>query len=505
VVFDQADSALTVEPGSLSGVGQLGWASTANSAHEVTAHENICGISFKCSTETAHVMVGLASSEVTDWRHLDHGVTCRGAWSTNTDIYENGAHKMSLGGRTRNGRPTEEVHAIRVNQNGQVEYSLDGVVYMTSSRAVTYPWHVGVSSYTAPSLSEVQYLQCHEEAAPSAPHHDDVVFDQASSSLTVEPGSVSGAGQLSWNNPANSGREVTEDDDICGISFKCNTATGHSMIGLAHDFVGEWRNIDYAVTCRGAWSANTDIYERGTHRLSLGGRPANSRPTENVHAIRINQNGQVEYSVDAVVYYTSPAAVRYPWHVGLDAFTAPRLSEVQYLPCNEPLQQLAHDDDVMFDSAHSALTVSPGSVSGAGQLSWNTPANSARQVGAHDGICGISFKCNTAAGHSMIGLAHHNVHVWSNLDYAVTCRGAWSVNTDIYENGAHRLSQGGRPGNGNPTQDVHAIQINQNGQVEYSIGGSVYHTSSRAVTYPWHVGLDTFTAPSLSEVQYIRC
>jgi len=166
---------------------------------------------------------------------------------------------------------------------------------------------------------------------------------------------------------------------------------------------------------------------------------------------------------------------------------------------------------VVFDVAASVLTVSAGSLSGAGQLGWNTPANSAFEVPSYsspDNICGISFKCNTAASHLMIGLSSTTVTRWQDIDYGVTCRGAWtnSDHVDIYENGS-RVAQGpsGNLANGNPTTDVHAVHVNANGQVEYSLNGSVYYTSSRAVTYPWHVGLDTYTAPSLSEVQYLPC
>jgi len=166
---------------------------------------------------------------------------------------------------------------------------------------------------------------------------------------------------------------------------------------------------------------------------------------------------------------------------------------------------------VVFDVADPVLTVSAGSLSGAGQPGWNTPANSALEVPSYsspDNICGISFKCNTAASHLMIGLSSRTVTRWQDIDYGVTCRGAWtnSDHVDIYENGSRSAQgPGGHLANGNPTTDVHAIHVNANGQVEYSLNGSVYYTSSHAVTYPWHVGLDTYTAPSLSEVQYLPC
>jgi len=160
---------------------------------------------------------------------------------------------------------------------------------------------------------------------------------------------------------------------------------------------------------------------------------------------------------------------------------------------------------VVFDNSDSALTVSPGTLSGVGQLGWQTSANSDYEVVAAAEICGISFKCNTAATHAMIGLAHAPVASYRDFDYAVTCRGAWQPFTDIYENGGNRHREGGRAGNGNPTTDVHAIRINEGGQVEYSLNDGVYYTSTRPVTYPWHAAVDSFTAPSLVDVQYLQC
>merc|ERR1711957_939537 len=146
---------------------------------------------------------------------------------------------------------------------------------------------------------------------------------------------------------------------------------------------------------------------------------------------------------------------------------------------------------IVFDQASPSLTVSPGTLSGAGQLNWYTAANSALQVSQGDNICGISFKCNTPESHLMIGLAHTEVALWRDLDYGVTCRGAWATRTDIYENGSNRNQLSNRIANGSPASDVHAIRVNGGGQVEYSVNGNVYFTSSRPVTYPWHVGVDT--------------
>lgn len=120
-------------------------------------------------------------------------------------------------------------------------------------------------------------------------------------------------------------------------------------------------------------------------------------------------------------------------------------------------------------------------------------------------MCGISFKCNTAASHLMIGLVDSTVSRWPDIDFGVTCRGAWAPYTDIYESGSHAYRLSGRTANGNPTTDVYAIRVNAGGQVEYSLNGGVYYTSSRTVSYPWHVGLDTYTAPSLADVEYLQC
>ena len=89
---------------------------------------------------------------------------------------------------------------------------------------------------------------------------------------------------------------------------------------------------------------------------------------------------------------------------------------------------------VVFDEADSALTVAPGSVTGC-QLGWNIPANSAREITASDSICGVSFKCNSAASHLMIGMASQPITAWGDFDYGITCRGAWSNNVDTFENG----------------------------------------------------------------------
>jgi len=158
---------------------------------------------------------------------------------------------------------------------------------------------------------------------------------------------------------------------------------------------------------------------------------------------------------------------------------------------------------VVFNQAHPSLTASAGAVTGAGRMNWNKPANSALQVNEGDAICGISFKCNTAASHLMIGLSSRTVRGWTDLDFGVTCRGGWRPQLDIYES-ARPTHQLVRRNNGNFASDVHAIRIN-NGQVEFSLNGGVYYTSSASVSYPWHVGLDTYQSPSLSDVEYLPC
>jgi len=160
VIFDDANPALSVSPGSVSGTGQLGWQITANAALEVNQNDNICGISFKCDTAESHLMIGFASMTVAGWTQIDHGVKCRGNFAPRLDIYEKGSFGYTLPNRPANGNPSTDVYAIRINGNGQVEYLLNDSEYYTSSRDVTYPWHVGLDAYTSPSLSDVQYLTC---------------------------------------------------------------------------------------------------------------------------------------------------------------------------------------------------------------------------------------------------------------------------------------------------------------------------------------------------------
>jgi len=160
---------------------------------------------------------------------------------------------------------------------------------------------------------------------------------------------------------------------------------------------------------------------------------------------------------------------------------------------------------VFFDQTNSALTATEGALTGAGQLSWNRGSNAARQINQGDGICGISFKCDTAASHLMVGLSHDQVNRWQDVDFGVCCRGAWHPVLDLYESSAHVHRTNDRSNNGNYASDVYAIRINAGGQVEYSINGGVIYTSNRAVTYPWHVGLDVYTSPSLADMEYLSC
>jgi len=160
VIFDGVvSSSLSVSPGFVSGDGQLSWGHGANSLQEITEGGSICGVSFKCSTPTTHVMVGMSSQTVASWQSIEHGVTCRGSWSPALDLYEGGRHVHRLPNRVSNGDPSDE-YALKINHDGHVEYLLNGALYFTSTGAITYPLHVGLSAYTSPTVSDVHYIAC---------------------------------------------------------------------------------------------------------------------------------------------------------------------------------------------------------------------------------------------------------------------------------------------------------------------------------------------------------
>jgi hypothetical protein len=160
---------------------------------------------------------------------------------------------------------------------------------------------------------------------------------------------------------------------------------------------------------------------------------------------------------------------------------------------------------VEFDAdCNPNLTPTAGAISGEGQMGWGTAANAALQVNEASNICGISFKCNTAASHLMLGLSNNVVTRWQDINYGVTCRGSWRASLDIFEDGSRVHQMNDRSHNGNPASDVYAVRIS-GGQVNYELNGAVFYTSTRPVTFPWHVGLDTYTSPSLSDVEYLQC
>jgi len=160
VIFDGVVSPqLSVSPGFASGNGWLSWNHAANSLQEITEGGSICGVSFKCSTPTTHVMVGMSSQTITQWPSIEYGVTCRGAWHPSLDLFEAGRHVHRLPNRASNGEPSDE-YTLRINHDGHVEYLLNGALFFTSTGAVTYPLHVGLSAYTSPTVSDVHYIAC---------------------------------------------------------------------------------------------------------------------------------------------------------------------------------------------------------------------------------------------------------------------------------------------------------------------------------------------------------
>jgi hypothetical protein len=171
VVFDNADPALSVSPGTLTG-GRFDQALFglsvqaggvyASSNREVSAGDPICGISFKAVSAESEVVVAISAisaailSEEYPWSTMPNSIHINNADQL-ARVYEHGTSPAyrSLG------NPTTDVHAIVIDADGRPEYSLNGAVYWSSQRGpVTYPWHVVVACATDPNLVEVQYLQC---------------------------------------------------------------------------------------------------------------------------------------------------------------------------------------------------------------------------------------------------------------------------------------------------------------------------------------------------------
>jgi len=176
VVFDSADSKLTVSPGKVALTtlpSAPGWGHAANSNREFSKEDSICGISFKCGSQKSHGMIGLSGKEVTKWTDFNYGFTTRGLGyglsSSRFDVYEDSSHACLSCLKFPTGQPTTATLAVFINSGGEVEYSLDGTVFQTSSRSVTYPWHAAVDVNVDTNYTDIQYIPCDTPPKPPAP------------------------------------------------------------------------------------------------------------------------------------------------------------------------------------------------------------------------------------------------------------------------------------------------------------------------------------------------
>lgn len=140
-----------------------GWGKVCHSSKTFNEDDPIKGISFKIGSGTAHFKGGITGQNcMSSYGCVDFGFTARGHYNCDTpSVYEAGAGRyFGREGGCQNGDWQNQVWTIKINKAGKVEYAVDGKVWYTSTRAVTYPWHFGIDFYTAsdPELVDMKYI-----------------------------------------------------------------------------------------------------------------------------------------------------------------------------------------------------------------------------------------------------------------------------------------------------------------------------------------------------------
>jgi hypothetical protein len=269
-----------------------------------------------------------------------------------------------------------------------------------------------------------------------------------------------------WNSGAAS-VEVIDDDGY--VEFTTGETTTAKVVGLSVGNSGQNRaDIDYGIWLKS--DASVGVYEAGTLR---GGSFA-TYAAGDVFRVSVTA-GEVAYSLNGAVFYTSTVPAGFPLGVDTSLYTPG--ATVQSVELVSTI--LSWQNAVGVDVDGNDLTkTAPESL-------WNAGASSADLLDG-DGYVEFTVGENTTAKMAGLGNGDDSQH-HSDIEYAIWLKANGVVG--VYEGGVLRGANFGTYAPG----DIFRVTV-AGGEVRYSRnGGAAFYRSAVAATFPLRFDTSLYT------------
>jgi hypothetical protein len=193
--------------------------------------------------------------------------------------------------------------------SGQVTYSRNGSVFYTSSRTAVYPLLVDCALYTQGATLSGAVIG--SGSAPPPPSAEPVTWVSAVG-VSVSGNSLTKTASSAWGNAgAISSQQIASGSGY--VEITASETTTYRMVGLSNgDTNTAYEDIDFALYLA---LGQLRVYEAGTLRGTFG-----SFATGDELRVTV-ANGQVTYSRNGSVFYTSTKTPSYPLLVDCALYT----------------------------------------------------------------------------------------------------------------------------------------------------------------------------------------
>jgi hypothetical protein len=219
-------------------------------------------------------------------------------------VYESGTSKGTFG----NFATGDKLRVALVG--GTVAYSRNGTIFYTSTKAPSYPLLVDAALYTQGATLSSAVI-AGGSAAPPPPSSAPVAWASLVG-VTASGNSLTKTASSAWGN----GGAVSSQQIASGsgyVEITASETTTYRMIGLSNgDTNASYEDVDFALYLA---LGQLRVYESGTSKGTFGNFAAGDKLRVAV------ANGQVTYSRNGSVFYTSSKVAVYPLLVDCALYT----------------------------------------------------------------------------------------------------------------------------------------------------------------------------------------
>jgi hypothetical protein len=389
-------------------------------------------------------------------------------------VYENGTSKGTFGNFATGDK-------LRVTvANGQVTYSRNGSVFYTSTKTAVYPLLVDCALYSQGATlsgAVIGTLSSPPPPPPPPPGEQNVAWVSAVG-VSISGNSLTKTASSAWGNGgAVSSQQITSGSGY--VEITASETTTYRMVGLSNgDTNASYEDIDFALYLA---LGQLRVYESGTSKGTFGSFATGDKLRVTV------ANGQVTYSRNGSVFYTSSKTAVYPLLVDCALYTqGATLSGAVIGGAGTPPPPPPPppgEQNVAWVSA-VGVSISGNSLTKTASSAWgNGGAVSSQQITSGSGYVEITASETTT--YRMVGLSNGDTNAsYEDIDFALYLA---LGQLRVYEGGTSKGTFGSFA-----TGDKLRVTV-ANGQVTYSRNGSVFYTSTKTAVYPLLVDCALYT------------